>query len=81
MIWLPFILGAGLGIAALFGQFTVLSYTTFFGFELTGIPRLVATIATCTLLPVLLVWMSRVLTRSELKALFQQASPDRPWIE
>ena len=25
--------------------------------------------------------MSRVLTRSEVKALFQQASPDRPWLE
>ena len=81
MIWLPFILGACLGIAALFGQFTIRSHATFFGFELTGVLRFIATIAACTLIPILLVWMSRVLTRSDVKALFQQASPDRPWLE
>jgi hypothetical protein len=78
MIWMPFILGACLGIAALFGQFTISSHATFFGFKLTGLPRFLATIAACTLIPILLVWMSRVLTRSEVKALFQQASPDHP---
>jgi hypothetical protein len=81
MIWLPFILGACLGMAALFGQFTVLNHATFFGFELTGLPRFLATIAACTLIPILLMWMSRVLTHSEVKALFQHASSDRPWLE
>jgi hypothetical protein len=81
MIWMPFILGACLGIAALFGQFTIQSHATFFGIGLTGVHRFLATIAACTLIPILLVWMSQVLTRSEVKALFQQASPDRPWLE
>jgi serine/threonine protein kinase len=81
MIWLPFILGACLGIVALFGQFTIVSYARFFGYELTGLSRFVAAIVACTLLPILLVWMSRVLTHSDVKALFQRAGPNRPWIE
>jgi hypothetical protein len=81
MIWVPFILGACLGIVALFGQFTIPSHAKFFGYELTGISRLVATIVACTLIPILLVWMSRVLTRSDVKALFQGRGSDRPWIE
>ena len=81
MIWLPFIFGACLGIVALFGQFTIVSYARFFGYELTGLSRFVAAIVACTLLPILLVWMSRVLTHSDVKALFQRASPNRSWIE
>jgi serine/threonine protein kinase len=82
MIWLPFILGACLGIAAMFGQFTITSHARFYlGHELTGFARLVAIIAACTLMPMLLVWMSRVLTRSAVKTLFQRSAPDRAWIE
>jgi serine/threonine protein kinase len=81
MIGLPFILGACLGIVALFGHFTFVSHAKFLGYELTGLSRLAAMIVACTLISILLGWMSWVLTRSDVKALFQRTGPDRAWIE
>ena len=81
MTWLPFILAACFGLLALFGQYPIRPFVKFRGDELTGVSRLVAGIGACALTSILLVWMSRVLTRTDVKALFQGRGPDRPWIE
>ena len=83
VVWLPFVMGAVLGLLIVFGGMTIPPFmkVTLLGRELTGPSRVVFGIASLMIFPVLLVWMYRVLTNDRVKEMFEASKVGRPWIE